>query len=316
MPADPRTLAETRAIDWLIRQRDPGFADWDGFADWLAEDPGHSAVYDAMASLDLDLDALPKSAPEPAKPAVVIIPHDAPRRPSRRAWFGGAIAAALVGAVSLSSLGLFGDANRIETAAGEHRTIALAGGSRIEINGGSVIELDKERPRFARLASGEAMFHVVHRDGDPFVVEAGASKIVDLGTAFNVVRRNRATSVAVSEGVVVYNPGKDNVRMNAGKAIDAHDDDKAPPAVRDVDVGSVGGWRTGLLVYNGTPLTIVAEDLKRTAGLDISVAPEAAGVSFRGALIVDKNRARTVADLAALSGTKAARQGDGWTLTR
>ena len=28
--------AEARAIDWLIRQRDPDFDDWDGFADWLA----------------------------------------------------------------------------------------------------------------------------------------------------------------------------------------------------------------------------------------------------------------------------------------
>jgi len=312
MPTDARTTAEARAIDWLIRQRDPGFADWDGFADWLAEDAGHAAAYDAIASLDADLGALSKTP----KPAVPIVDAPAARRPSRRAWFGGAIAAALVGAVSLSSLGLFGDANRIETAAGEHRTIALADGSKIEVNGASVVELDKDRPRFARLASGEAMFHVVHRDGDPFVVAAGASKIVDLGTAFNVVRRGRATSVAVSEGVVVYNPGKDNVRMDAGKALDAHDDDKAPPAVRDVDVGSVGGWRTGLLVYNGTPLAVVAEDLQRTAGMKISVAPGAADVSFRGALIVDKDRARTVADLAALSGTKAERQGDGWVLTR
>ncbi|NIJ36910.1 transmembrane sensor [Sphingopyxis panaciterrae] len=309
MPADARTIAETRAIDWLIRQRDPGFADWDGFADWLAADASHAEIYDMIASLDHDLDALPKTAAPVIRPETI-------RRPSRRAWFGGAIAAALVGVVSLSGLGLFGDTNRIETAAGEHRTVKLADGSRIEINGASVIELDEDRPRFARLASGEAMFHVVHRDDDPFVVEAGASKIVDLGTAFNVVRRNRATSVAVSEGIVVYNPGKDDVRMTAGKAIDARDDDKAPPAVRDVDAGSVGGWRTGLLVYNGAPLSVVAEDLQRTAGLKISVAPEAAGVSFRGALVVDKNRARTVADLAALSGTTAQRQGDGWVLKR
>ena len=46
------------------------------------------------------------------------------------------------------------------------------------------------------------------------------------------------------------------------------------------------------------------------------IAPEAAGRSFRGALIIDKDRARTVADLAALSGTRARWQGDGWVLTR
>lgn len=303
--------AETRAIDWLIRQRDPAFDDWDGFADWLAEDPEHSAIYDAVASLDRDLDALPATP----KPSVVIVPETL-RRPSRRAWFGGAVAAALVGAISLSSLGLFGNDGRIETLAGEHRTIALADGSKIEINGASVIEIDKDRPRFARLESGEAMFHVVHRENDPFVVETGGAKIVDLGTAFNVVRRDRQTSVAVSEGIVLYNPDRDKVRLVAGKGIEARDDDRQPPVVQDVDVASVGGWRSGLLVYNGTPLAVVAEDLKRTAGMQVSIAPEASDLSFRGALIIDKNRNRTIADLAALSGTTAQRQGDGWILTR
>ncbi len=303
--------AEARAIDWLIRQRDPAFDDWDGFADWLAEDPEHGAIYDAVASLDRDLDALP-AAPTPS---VVIIPAT-PRRPSRRAWFGGAVAAALVGAISLSSLGLFGNDGRIETLAGEHRTIALADGSKIEVNGASVIEIDKERPRFARLESGEAMFHVVHRENDPFVVETGGAKIVDLGTAFNVVRRDNQTSVAVSEGIVLFNPDRDRVRLVAGKGIEARDGDRQPPVVQDVDVSSIGGWRSGLLVYNGTPLAVVAEDLKRTAGMQVSIAPEASDLSFRGALIIDKNRGRTIADLAALSGTTARPQGDGWILTR
>jgi transmembrane sensor len=311
MQADANNSAEARAIDWLIRQRDPAFADWDGFAEWLAEDPGHAAAYDAIASLDQDIDALPRTSAAPVMPL-----RHAPRRPSRRAWFGGAVAAAFIGAISLSGLGLLNDPGRIETAAGEHRTVTLADGSKIEINGGSVVEIDEDRPRFARLESGEAMFHVVHRDGDPFVVEAGGSKIVDLGTAFNVVRRERRTSVAVSEGVVLYNPDRDNVRLVAGKGIEARDDDRKAPTVQDVDVASVGGWRTGLLVYNDTPLAVVAEDLKRTAGMQVSIAPDAADVSFRGALIVDDDRSRTIADLAALSGTKAERQGDGWILTR
>jgi transmembrane sensor len=303
--------AEARAIDWLIRLRDPVFDDWDGFADWLGEDPGHAAIFDAIASLDHDLDALPPAA----KPMAMTMPTT-PRRTSRRGWFGGAIAAALAAVIGLSTLNPFGNANRIETAAGEHRTIELADGSRIEINGGSVVEIDKDRPRFARLEAGEAMFHVVHRDDDPFVVEAGGDRLVDLGTAFNVVRRERQTSVAVSEGIVLYNPDSDKVRLVAGKTIEARDDDSKPPVVQDIDVASVGGWRSGLLVYNDAPLAIVAEDLKRTAGMDVQVAPAAAALSFRGALIIDKNRNRTVADLAALSGTKAQRQGDGWILTR
>ncbi|WP_422061179.1 FecR family protein [Sphingopyxis sp.] len=308
---DAKTAVEAQAIDWIIRQRDPAFADWDGFTDWLAADAAHASIYDALAALDQDLDALP---PE-TRPSVAINPPE-PLRPSRRGWFGGAIAAALVAAILLPNLGLFADASRIETAAGEHRTVELADGSKIEINGASVLTLDKDRPRFARLESGEAMFHVVHREKDPFVVEAGASRIVDLGTAFNVVRAGRQTSVAVSEGVVLYNPGRDKVRVAAGQAIDAGDNDARPPKVRAIDVANVGGWRTGLLVYSDAPLTVVAEDLKRTAGIEVSIAPEAAGQSFRGALIVDQDRGRTVADLAALSGMRAEKRGDGWVLTR
>src|SRR3546814_4639914 len=92
-----RATPEARAVDWLLRQRDPDFTDWDGFADWLAENEAHAAIYDAVASLDRELDALPSAS----APSVVILP-DAPRRPSRRAWFGGAMAAAIVGMVSVS----------------------------------------------------------------------------------------------------------------------------------------------------------------------------------------------------------------------
>ena len=311
MSADPHAI-NAAAIDWVIRQRDPDFADWDAFADWLDVSPDHAEAYDAVASLDADLDALPRD-PAPS----VVINDPAPRaRPSRRAWFGGAIAAALVAAITLPNMGLFADPNRIETEAGEHRTLTLADGSKIEINGGSVVTLDEDRPRFARLESGEAMFHVVHRDGDPFVVEAGGNRIVDLGTAFNVVRRDRETSVAVSEGIVVYNPSRDNVRMVAGEGIEAKDGAATPPKVRKVDTASVGGWRSGLLVYADTPLSVVADDLRRTAGISVTIAPEAAGESFRGALIVGDDPARTIADLAALSGTRAEKRGDAWVLTR
>lgn len=311
MRPDKQHAAEAQAIDWVIRQRDPAFADWDGFADWLAEDPEHSAVYDAIASLDQDLDSLP-----PIRKPVFAPAPERRWRPSRRAWFGGAVAAALALVVGVNGPAFFGDSGRIQTAAGEHRTIELADGSRIELNGASIIELDDDRPRFARLESGEAMFHVVHRDDAPFVVEAGEAKIVDLGTAFNVVRGRKRTSVAVSEGVVAYNPDRQNIRLTAGQGLDAGDSDSEAPVVRSVDTATVGGWRNGLLVYNDTPLAVVAEDLARTAGMQVTVAPDAADLSFRGALIIDPDRARTIADLAALSGTRAHKKGDGWELAR
>ena len=310
MQADRDATIDMRAADWIVRQRDPAFADWDAFADWLAEDPDHAAAYDVLASLDADLDALP-----PAEaPRVIWDAETERRRPSRRAWLGGTIAAGLVAAVGLSTLTMHNDVRRIETAAGEHRKIPLGDGSMIELNGGSRLELNDRRPRFARLEGGEAMFHIVHRDTDPFVVEVGEKRIVDLGTAFNVVRQKDRTSISVSEGVVAFDPDHSNVRLAAGKGLEARDG--ARPEVRDIDVAAVGGWRTGLLVYNDASLLDVAEDLKRTAGIELRIAPNAMALSFRGALIIDEDRERTIADLAALSGTRAERQGDGWVLMR
>ena len=81
---------EATAIDWLIRQRDPAFADWERFSDWLGADPAHASAYHELALLDGDLEALPVH-PAPA--------NDAPAEParlSRRWWLGGALAASLL----------------------------------------------------------------------------------------------------------------------------------------------------------------------------------------------------------------------------
>jgi transmembrane sensor len=297
---------EAQALDWIIRQRDPAFDDWEDFTAWLELGTDHAAIYDRLASIDADSGDLPEPAEE-------IAVAKRPILADRRTWLGGAMAAALVGIIGIS---LFNNsAMHIETAAGEHRTVALADGSRIEINGGTVIELDEDRPRFARLESGEAMFHVVHREGDPFLVEAGKARLVDMGTAFNVIRRRDALSVAVSEGLVLYNPERENIRLDAGFGIEASDAG-GPPQVQAIDALSVGSWRKGQLVYNGASIAQVAEDLGRTAGLTIIVSPDVASLPFRGALLISDDQQRVIDDLTALAGINAEKQTEGWLLTR
>lgn len=297
---------DEQAIDWLIRQRDPAFEDWDGFADWLALSPEHGAVYDRIASLDTDLGHLPSVEEETVFPKGPILAD-------RRTWLGGAFAAMLVGVISFTMFS--SDATRIETAAGEQRTVALADGSRIEMNGGTVVELEDDQPRFARLESGEAMFHVIHRKGDPFMVEAGKARLADLGTTFNVIRRSKTLNVAVSEGLVAYNPERENIRIKAGFSIEAPDEG-THPKVQAIDPASIGGWRKGQLVYNGASIAQVAEDLGRTAGLTIAVSPDVAALPFRGALLVRDDKQRVIDDLTALAGIRAQKQAEGWLLTR
>jgi transmembrane sensor len=340
MPHNEGIAHAAAANNWLIRQRDPDFADCDDFISWLEADPAHAAIYDELALLDHRLDDLADLADAPesnmvgsmepstgghaasraisAAAATAANDDGRGRWSSSRRWFGGALAAALIAAIAIPNLAplLDRDVRRIETAAGQQESITLADGSRIDINGDSVLELVENRPRYARLTSGEAMFHIVHRDDEPFLVETQGANILDLGTAFNVKRQNGETTVAVSEGVVVFNPKSDNVKMRAGQALVAPDKRQGRLRTKSVDVAAVGGWRDGLLVYNGAPLSQVAADLHRTTGMDVSVSVDAADINFRGALSISTDSQQTIEDLAALSGTRALKQGRGWMLSR
>ncbi len=310
---------EAAALDWVIRQRDPAFADWDAFTDWLAADPIHAEAYHDAVALDDGLSALPPAPAEPAQPAEVI--HDVdnvvalPRRMNRRLWLSGAVAASLVGVLSYTTLMQAPDSYRVETAMGETRVIALADGSRISINGGTAIVLSHDDPRRATLERGQVLFTVVHRDDAPFRVKVGNDELVDVGTIFDVTRSHGATRVAVSEGAVDYNPATDNVRIDAGRQLVVRDETRDADISR-VDPVAVGGWRNGQLVYDGAPLEQVAAEVSRTTGFQIRTAPDAAAIPFRGALQTGTPEGRLVSDLAMLSGTRARRDGEGWTLAK
>ncbi|QHL90470.1 hypothetical protein GVO57_06010 [Sphingomonas changnyeongensis] len=78
--------------------------------------------------------------------------------------------------------------------------MTLADGSRVDLNGGTRIALDRGNPRFARLERGEALFTIVHDEARPFEVHAGDAVLRDLGTVFDVVREPDRLRVAVAEG--------------------------------------------------------------------------------------------------------------------
>lgn len=182
----PRITIEDEAIGWVIRQRDPGFADWDSFMLWLEEDSMHAQVYDEMALADRDMASYAAPAPKPLAPPAR---HDGGYRPSRRGALGwGAVAASLVAFAGYSLLVPASAGYAVETKAGERQSVALADGSRIDLNGGTRLMLDRENPRFAQLERGEALFTVVHDETRPFIVKTGGATLTDAGTAFNVVR--------------------------------------------------------------------------------------------------------------------------------
>lgn len=316
--SEPRTIIEDQAIGWIIRMRDPAFAGWEAFTRWLEEDPVHASVYDEMALADADvpetLPAPPPPAPPVPRPANDEKPvRQRPRWATRRGAIGWAVAASLVAVVGYSSLVPGTAPYAVESIAGERRSVTLADGSRIELNGVSKVMLDRERPRFARLESGEALFTVVHDSARPFTVEAGDATLVDAGTAFDVIRADGVTQVAVSEGVVIYNPKGENVRLVAGKTLRAADAGEQV-SVGTIDPGVVAAWRQGRLIYTAAPLSAVAADLARNLGIPVSAAPGVAARPFSGVIRIDGDRESLRGRVGALLGVDVRRAGNGWVL--
>lgn len=298
------------ALAWAMATRAPDFADWDGFAVWLETDPAHAAAYDAvqyaleeadavLASLpDTEQVAAPEPAPEPA--------NDNPPGwlAGRSGWLGGAIAASLV--VALTSVMWFapGGETLYRTAPGESRLIALADGSTVELAGGSALAL--EGARAARLEQGQALFTIRHDAADPFVLTAGATRLVDAGTVFDVRLAGETLDVAVAEGAVIVDPQGQAIRLDPGER-----------AVReggrfrlaDIDSEAVGEWRRGRISFDGASLAEIAAELTRATGTSFTSTDTTTRLS--GSIAVDAVRADPQS-LEPLLGVRITRSNDGW----
>ncbi|GAA3270610.1 hypothetical protein GCM10020258_44610 [Sphingomonas yabuuchiae] len=149
---------------------DPVSADWDAFTEWLEADPGHAERYDRAAATLMEAEEALSAQPEVPVP-VAIAPEPVRRHPLR--WVGGAMAAALIGAIGVTAWQDRPQPYVVETAAGETRRIPLSDGSSVTLAGLSRVELDHAEPRRAVLARGEALFQVRHDAQHPLRFRPG-----------------------------------------------------------------------------------------------------------------------------------------------
>jgi transmembrane sensor len=303
--------ARQQAIDWLIRQRDPAFADWEQFTDWLEADPANNDAYAELAARE-------EAVAERLQTDDFVQDNEPPARSPffRRPWAAGLTGIAASGAALLLAF-QFGDDRslyEVSTAPGASQMVTLAGGSTVELNGGTRLTLDRDDPRFAELHHGEAIFAVVHDEKRPFRVMVEGAELVDLGTRFTVLRENRVTEVAVSEGVVMYNPDDEAIRLPAGKMLRAADSDPTIQ-VAEIDPQVVGSWADGRLVYSNEPLSVVAADLSRTLGIKVKADASVAARPVTAVIQLPKDRSRLQGELEMLLDIKVRRSDSDWILT-
>ena len=304
---------EQRALAWHLRLRDADANEWREFTAWLAQDPAHNDAYEAVALRDAQLDDVLAQAsfPEPAADAQPDAHDGQTAPPNRLRWLALAASVAIAVFLSVRFLAPGADGYTIETKPGETRTIALADGGAIVVNGASRIVLDRKDERIAELVKGEARFTVMHDAADPFVVTIGESRLVDVGTVFNVVRHGEDLRVAVAEGAVRYE-GPESVELAAGQAMHRMADGRIE-VIRQ-QVGAIGGWVDGMLVYDRAPLADIAADLTRTTGIAIDLAPGLEQRRFSGVIQTRGDPASLRDRVAAVLGLTVDANEAGWTV--
>lgn len=314
MPQNDREK-HAEAIEWVIRLRDPARADWEAFTTWLEADPSHNEVYDSVALADRDVAeafAHASTAPSNDNQPTNIVHHRRTRRWARAA--AAVAASALAAIILIPMLPSAGTIYTIETRAGEHRTVKLDDGTQIEMNGGTRISLRKGNARFASLDRGEAAFTVVHDPADPFVVEVGKAHLEDVGTTFNVLHTSDLVEASVANGTVLYNPGAEALRLDAGKRL--HVTAGGAARISAIDPAAVASWRQNRLTYRDASLETVAADLSRNLGVAVSVSPDLAGRSFSGVIYLDGDPAALFQRVGALLDVGVTSNGTAWRLTR
>lgn len=272
------------AADWCLRLRAPELAD-ETLAQWLvwSEQPGHLAAFERMSAMLDDVAALDEAGRDVLRKAA-----PAPRA---RRWMPLALAA------GLATLALGGYlAWTFATAAfsrdyasdiAQRRDVKLPDGTRVALGGASRLGAHFDGAmRRVNLREGEAFFQIAPNDA-PFEVSAGAVRILDVGTAFDVRRGGDRVTVDVAEGRVrVFTPGHGGVEAIAGQRIVYVPESGV--SVARIDPARTAAWRDNRLEFDNEPLGAVVASLNRYSARPVRIADSGlASLGFTGTIRTD-----------------------------
>ena len=253
------------ATGWIARFRSDDASEQDhrDFALWLAADASHRQAMDLMLELWDDLGSVRHLPFEE--------PLTAAGGSTRRQWLAGAaaLAAGLIMAVIVLPLG--DDAvsvQQFQTAQGERATFTLEDQSRITLNTGSRVEVEfSGSARQVALLRGEAYFDVEPDAGRPFRVETDTATFTAIGTAFNIYRREDASEITVTEGVVQVTERAQAGRTSRSTMLQANEYLQASKRGLGntllVDPTPLTAWQQGEMIADEMPLLELTRELAR-----------------------------------------------------
>ncbi|MEH6570947.1 MAG: FecR domain-containing protein [Halioglobus sp.] len=288
------------AVTWHIKLRSPEVSSGERHAhqEWLAAKESHQRAYETVGSEWADLDDLDGWAR--GELAQRNLTANLLLRRRKKVWFAGFATAASF-ALAIIILPRMQEApDRYQTDKAERREISLTDGSRLHLNATSAVDVSfNTEVRKLTLEQGEGVFDVEHDSKRPFVVVAGNSKVIALGTRFSVLRMgSQDIEVTVLDGRVAVVPLNQSVesavkqfsseppsreimsQIGQRKSLVLEADQQARVGANgqflsllEVSAASEAAWIEGKLVFDNTPLREVVEELARYIPGSIRVDP-------------------------------------------
>ena len=277
-------LIEDEAARWLMRRDEPDWspADQAALDAWLQGSMANKAAFWRLEhgwSAAGRLAATAHSGRETGKPW---------RRLATLALAASLLLAFALGLVVLRPAAVTHDRDmqRFATRVGERQAVALADGSRVELNTGTRLRAALAAgTRELWLDEGEAFFDVAHDARRPFVVHAGPRTITVLGTKFAVRLDRGRVQVAVSEGRVRIDQPATAGRSTSITRGDLAVADGSSLLVAENSVARVENnlsWRRGMLTFDQSSLGDAAAEFNRYNRRHVVVDPGAAGIRIGG----------------------------------
>jgi transmembrane sensor len=228
-----------------------------------------------------------------------------------RWWRTPSAAAAFAVVIAFLGIGIW-HAERplmITTTVGEQRSLRLADGSVIMLNTATTLATSFNADhRLIKFDYGEASFEVAKDSLRPFIVQAGDTRVVAVGTVFDVRYLHGALWVTLAEGKVrvvrrLADGETTEVEMSAGQRL-LIAMPKERPTLRAVNLQTARAWRGGQVVFGGTPLGEAVAEMNRYSDHPITIDdPSTAQLKISGAFrtIDGLQFARAVSDLYGLT---------------
>ena len=277
-----RNMLRNEAARWVARLqsgRDPRTEE--RFRKWVERSPAHAEAFDRISRSYSRAGLLRESAlVDRRAPAA----GERPRTP-RYALAAAASVAVIVSGVAVLGSGrtLFasGDVLMLATRVGEIRQVTLGDGSTITLDTGTsvAVEIGRSR-RKARLGRGRARFRIA-RAKAPFVIDAGDSSVTSSEGVLDVDRTTGRERVAVLAGHA-------DLRASGGSAaISLHPGEAAKVGAGGAPVAVAmtadPAWPSGMLQFDGTPLSEAAARASLYSTHRIVIAPDVGQLRVTGA---------------------------------